>query len=469
MRILLFCLLFVSLSLGCTGHELEIPSIVPPASEDKPEKPEERPETPEEPTTPEEEGSVIVVKSAEEVANLGTVKAGTQIVWSKGEYANQIVVLKAQGTKDNPVIIKAESYGETIFTGASRIQIKGEYVVVSGLWWRNPEAVKSKAIITLDRGSRGCVVEQCAITGDKTTRKPDIDAKWVSLYGSEHRVESCSFLDKRNMGTLLVVWLEKDGDAPRHRIIRNHFTRPVTLFDEEGNMINGQETIRIGDSSSSMQDAMCTVEGNYFYECHGEQAEIISNKSCSNIYRGNLFERSMGSLTLRHGNRCWVIGNFFLGGGVGNTGGVRIIGDDHTVENNYMQDLQGTGYKSAITLVRGQKDPALSGYWEAKRAMVHSNIIVNCRYGINVNYGSSSQVMPVVECKIEKNIVSLNNPSHYSVNYVEEPEPDVEWSDNTIYGGKQKGISLPTVDTPPTIPDISASITNVRRRAGVSW
>ena len=234
-------------------------------------------------------------------------------------------------------------------------------------------------------------------------------------------------------------------------------------------MINGQETIRIGDSSSSMQDAMCTVEGNYFYECHGEQAEIISNKSCSNIYRGNLFERSMGSLTLRHGNRCWVSGNFFLGGGVGNTGGVRIIGDDHTVENNYMQDLQGTGYKSAITLVRGQKDPALSGYWEAKRAMVRSNIIVNCRYGINVNYGSSSQVMPVVECEIEKNIVSLNNPSHYSVNYVEAPEPDVEWSDNTIYGGKQKGISLPTVDTPPTIPDVSASITNVRRRAGVSW
>ena len=129
--------------------------------------------------------------------------------------------------------------------------------------------------------------------GDKTAQAGDIDAKWVSLFGRNHLVSECTFRDKRNMGTLLVVWLESDI-VPRHKIVANRFERPVTLLDDEGKARNGQETIRIGDSSTSMQDAECTVEGNYFYHCHGEQAEIISNKSCANLYRRNFVRREQG-------------------------------------------------------------------------------------------------------------------------------------------------------------------------------
>lgn len=418
---------------------------------------------------PASDQQVVWVSSAEEVAALGVVEAGTEIVWRKGSYADQVITLKAAGTEDKPVILRAETLGETLFTGASRLAIKGTGAVVSGLWWKDPAAVKGKAVITFDKGSERCLVEQCAITGQNTELRADIDAKWVSIYGRNHRVERCSFLNKKNMGTLLVVWLEPEIDAPAHRILKNHFERPVTLFSADGKMINGQETIRIGTSSTSMQQGACTVEGNYFFRCHGEQAEIISNKSCANLYRGNLFEQSRGALTLRHGNGCRVSGNFFLGGGVDQTGGVRIIGEDHTVENNYMQDLQGTGNKAALSILRGQKNAELSGYWQVKRAVVRGNIIVNCRYGLNVNYGSTTQTEPVIDTRIEQNIVVTNDPKHYLINYVETPRPKIQWSNNYLYGGRFKGIKQPTLNQLPRIPNVAVSVENIRRNAGVSW
>ncbi len=465
MRKLFFIAIFLLLAGSCSGRSFDIPAPRPDDTEE-PEKPEPS-EQPEQPTEP--AAAVVRVSSAAEVAALGKVAAGTEIVWSKGVYADAVVSLECAGTAENPVVFRAEEPGGVRFTGASRLVVKGSGAVVRGFWWQDPTAVKGKAILTLDRGSEGCTVEQCAITGDKTAYAGEIDAKWVSLYGRNHSIAECTFRDKRNMGTLLVVWLEA-GIVPCHRIIANRFERPVTLFDADGKPRNGQETIRIGDSQTSMQDAECTVEGNYFYHCHGEQAEIISSKSCANLYRRNLFEECKGSLTLRHGNRCWVTGNYFLGNGMEDTGGVRVIGEDHTVENNYMERLRGTGYRTAICLVRGQRNPALNGYWQVRRAVVRNNIAVDCRYAFQVNYGgNSSQVEPVVETTIEQNIVSLSSASDYAVNCAAEPAPDIAWRDNTFYGGKQSGVQLPTVDEAPALPDVKTATENIRRRAGVKW
>ena len=104
----------------------------------------------------------------------------------------------------------------------------------------------------------------------------------------------------------------------------------------------------------SMSTAGCTVENNLFYRCNGE-VEIISSKSCGNIYRGNVFEECKGTLTLRHGNGCIVEKNIFIGNGVPETGGVRIIGERHTVAGNWFEGLRGTDQRSAVSLVRGMK------------------------------------------------------------------------------------------------------------------
>lgn len=447
---------------GCSGSDLKIPDVVLPA---QPEQPEQKPEQPETPGA-----EIRYVASAAELEALGTLAAGNVVVWRDGTYDSQDVRLKGAGTAENPVVLRAETPGGVCFTGTSRLRVAGGHVEVRGFWWRDPRPVQGKAVVTLDKGSTHCALTDCAITGDATPEDAATDTKWVSLYGTEHTVGGCTFRDKRNIGCLLVAWMET-GIVPRHTIANNRFERPATLRDAGGKALNGQETIRIGTSDFSMQTAACTVSSNYFYHCHGEQAEIISNKSCGNLYVGNLFVESQGTLTMRHGNGCTASGNYFLGNGMEGTGGIRLIGEDHTVENNYLHGLAGTGYRSAICLVRGQQSPALNGYWQVKNARVRRNTIVDCKYAFNVNYGSSgsNQVMPVVSTLIEANTVSLSSTSFYAVSCAATPAPEIEWKNNTIYGGKQSGTTLPTVASAPALPDVTRAVETIRNAAGCTW
>ncbi len=452
-KIILTALLLVPV-IGCSGSDFTIPEV--------PEKPVS-PGTPPDPT-------VKYVASAAELKALGTLEAGEVVVWRNGTYDGETVVLKGAGTAENPVVLRAETPGGVCFTGTSRLTIEGACVEANGFRWRDPEPVKGKSVVTFAKGSTGCMLDDCAITGDATAEDAATDTKWVSLYGTENTVCNCTFRDKRNIGCLLVVWLETDI-VPRHTIACNRFERPATLRDAGGKAINGQETIRIGTSDFSMQTAACIVEGNYFYHCHGEQAEIISNKSCGNLYRGNLFVECQGTLTMRHGNGCTASGNCFRGNGMEGTGGIRLIGEDHVVEDNYFENLAGTGYRSAVCLVRGQQSPALNGYWQVKNACVRRNTIVDCKYAFNVNYASSGsdQVMPVVSTLIEENIVLLSSPSSYAVFCTTTPAPGIEWKNNTIYGGRQSGVSLPTAAEAPILPDMPQVMDAIREGAGCSW
>ncbi|WP_295935746.1 polysaccharide lyase 6 family protein [uncultured Alistipes sp.] len=453
MRKILLVLLLLMQTLGCSGSEAvtpgpETPPVVPPVTPPEPE--------------------VVYVSSAAELKALGTLAAGSEVVWRDGVYTDALAEIKGAGTADAPVVLRAATPGGVRFTGESRITVSGSQVEVSGFWWQDPAPVKGKAVVTLAKGSTGCVLKDCAITGDNTAEEPSIDTKWVSVYGSGNRVEGCTFRDKRNIGTLLVIWLET-GITPRHTIFGNSFSRPVTLYGPDEKAINGQETIRIGTSDFSMQDAECTVEDNYFYRCHGEQAEIISNKSCGNVYRRNYFYESKGTLTMRHGNNCTASGNYFIGNKMDGTGGIRLIGEGHTVEYNYLEGLAGSGYRAAICLVRGQQNAALSGYWQVKNATVRGNTIIDCRYAFNVNYGSGDQVLPVVTTRIENNTVSLSTSSYYAVNCATSPAPDITWNNNTIYGGKQNGVTLPVVSTPPAKPNVQAAMDAIRDNAGCTW
>ncbi|MDE5691214.1 MAG: hypothetical protein K2I13_03220, partial [Alistipes sp.] len=157
------------------------------------------------------------VSSAAELKALGTLAAGDVVVWRDGVYDAQTVTLNGAGTADNPVVLRAETPGGVRFTGTSRLAVGGQYVEASGFWWENPEPVQGKAVVTLAKGSTGCVLRDCAITGDATAEDATTDTKWVSLYGTRNTVSDCTFRDKRNIGCLLVVWLET-GIVPEHTV-----------------------------------------------------------------------------------------------------------------------------------------------------------------------------------------------------------------------------------------------------------
>lgn len=413
-------------------------------------------------------GEEYVIASADELKAL-KLQPGDAVIWKDGTYDGAVIKFKANGTEEAPVTFRAETPGKVIFTGISSISLSGSWIVAEGFSWTDLDTSTKSSIMTLSKGSTHCAFRNCLIDGNGS-KVSETDSKWVSMYGTYNEVSNCTFLNKRNMGCLLVVWME-DGIVPRHTISGNYFTRPYTHYDDKGSARNGQETIRIGTSDYSMSDAECTVSGNHFFRCHGERAEIISNKSCGNVYTGNLFEESEGSLTLRHGNRCTVSGNWFISGGKAEVGGVRIIGEDHTVENNVFLNMTGSGYKSALCIVRGESDAELSGYWTVKNALVKGNVFENCRYGIVVNYGGrDSQDSAPENVVFEDNILYSKNKSSYTPVYViDTPESEMHWLRNIVYGGKCRGIELPMSDTEPQLEDCTGRMQSVRDHAGVSF
>ena len=145
------------------------------------------------------------------------------------------------------------------------------------------------------------------------------------------------------------------------------------------------------------------MEDNYFHQCDGE-AEVISNKSCENIYRHNVFDACSGALTLRHGHRCLIDGNVFLGRKKRGTGGVRVIGQEHTLANNYFEGLRGDAERAAICLMNGVPNESLNSYAHVRKAVVSHNTFIDCKVTIEIGVGAGSRQSAVpTDCWITHN------------------------------------------------------------------
>jgi poly(beta-D-mannuronate) lyase len=375
----------------------------------------------------------IVSNPSQISSRMSTSLPGDTLTMANGVWNNVTILFEGNGTQGNPILLRVQTKDQVIISGTSYLKIGGNYLIVDGLIFKNGYS-GSNAVIDF-RKSNGTVSNNCRLTNTSIIdyNNPDStsDNKWVSLYGQYNRVDHCYLKGKTNIGTTLVVWLSAQPNY--HRIDHNYFGyRPVYP-------VNGAETIRVGTSDWSMYDSFTTVEYNYFEQCNGE-IEIISNKSCGNIYRYNTFYKCQGTLTLRHGNRCTVEGNFFIQENEPNSGGIRIIGEDHKVFNNYIQNTGGSSYKTAITIMDGIPNSPLNGYWQVKRALVIFNTLVNCRYSLLVGGGySSSQNMPPLDCVIANNLVySVGTPL---ITYDDTPV-NFTYQGNIFYGATL-GIAKP--------------------------
>jgi poly(beta-D-mannuronate) lyase len=379
----------------------------------------------------------ITVNSATQI-NGGSWSAGDTIVMKNGTWTNQAIVIKGTGTSNNPIVLLAETAGNVVLTGTSKIGISGSYIVVSGLYFKNGNLSGSEVVSF--RTSSSEFANNCQLTNtaiqNYNPADNTVDSKWVSLYGKNNKVDHCSFENKNNSGTLLVVWLQS-GVVPNHIIDHNYFGYRNSNLDATGAELNGQEIIRVGDSSTSMQTAGVVVSNNFFEHCNGE-IEIISNKSCGNLYSNNLFWECHGMLTLRHGNGCIVEGNYFFGNGISGSGGVRIIGENHKVYNNYFDKLRGTDARSAICLVRGKLNSLANEYFQVKNVLVTFNTIVDCSQSFSINYNSGTiYTMPPIGSVIAHNNVYNSTSSNVNVDVDQtDVAMDVIWKNNLMNQGK---------------------------------
>jgi poly(beta-D-mannuronate) lyase len=383
---------------------------------------------------------IIVTSAVQITAALSTIAPGDTMTMANGTWTNQLIVFKANGTSVAPILLRAETNQQVVMTGTSTLRIAGKYLIVDGLRFENGRSASGGVIEFQGDGvtSTYCRLTRTSIKSYNPSSVAT-DYKWVSIYGTNNRVDHCAFENKTHMGATLVVWLTSANIPNYHRIDHNYFGPRPLLVDMNGVAVNGGETIRIGTSDYSMNDSYSTVEYNYFDRCNGE-IEAISNKSCENVYRYNVFVSCQAMLTLRHGNRCSVYGNYFFCNNVSNSGGVRIIGEDHKVYNNYIENSAGSSMKTGITLVNGVPNSPLNRYFQVKRAQIVFNTLVGNRYSIHVGAGKDSELsLPPLDCIIANNIVwSDREPL---ITYTDIPV-NMTYAGNIFYGASL-GITKP--------------------------
>lgn len=363
-----------------------------------------------------------------------TALPGDTLTMTAGIWHDARIVFQGNGSTLKPILLRAPFPNGVTLAGASNLRIAGSYLVVSGLTFANGYS-PSEGVVEFRGGSPTVESHHCRLTNTTIIEfnppSATTDYKWVSLYGQYNRVDHCFFRGKNHVGSTLVVWLSATPNF--HLIDNNRFGRR----DELG--VNGAESIRVGTSDWSMYDSFTTVERNLFEECNGE-IEIISNKSCGNTYRSNTFRNCQGTLTLRHGNRCRVEGNFVLGNGIANTGGIRVIGEDHVIVNNYVSGTRGTGLRAAISVMDGIPNSPLNGYYQVKRATIAFNTLADNTSSMDVGAGKSADnVLPPLDCVMANNLISA--ASGPLVRYTDTPV-NIAWAGNLAYGASM-GVVVP--------------------------
>lgn len=340
---------------------------------------------------------------------------GNTIILKNGIWKDVQLNVNGIGTKEAPITITAEKEGEVIITGNSKLTISGKYMVVSGLWFKDGVPI-DKEVISFKKDSKtfayNCRLTNCTISNYNPTDK-SIVTHWVDMWGKNNRVDHNNFTGKTNGGTTLVVWLKGEEHIENNHLIDHNF------FGERPELgVNGGETIRIGTSENSMKSSKTTVEFNIFKHCNGE-IEIISNKSCDNIYRNNLFLESEGALTLRHGNRALVENNVFVGNNNPRVGGIRIIGEDHTVQNNLLIGISGDDYRAPIVVMNGVQNSPLNRYFQVKNATIQNNTLINCN-AVQFGAGKDNEktLAPINSVFANNLITNTNSGKIYNANDV---------------------------------------------------
>ena len=326
---------------------------------------------------------------------------GDTVVVSDGVYDGVELRLRADAPADKPVVVMAETPGGVTLTGASSLHISGTGLEVRDFLFRNCVAEKGTIVEFKDGDSlaRNCRLTSCVMDSCNPSRR-DKAYSYVHLYGKENRVDHCSFVGKLNLGVTLIVMLNyPDCDDNRHSIDSNYFgPRPVYGS-------NGAETIRVGTSQQCMQNSRTSISGNFFDRCNGE-VEVISIKSSENTISGNVLYECQGVLALRHGDRNVAEGNLFIGHGVRNTGGIRIVGENQVVRGNTMLGLAGERFFSALALMCGVPNSLPNRYMQVRNTVIEGNVFEACK-SMEFNTGADfERTLPPVGTVWENNRIS---------------------------------------------------------------
>ncbi len=341
---------------------------------------------------------------------------GTTITLADGIWNNVFIDVDKDGTSLAPIVLTAQHPGAVLLTGNSRVYLEGDYLTVMGLVFQDPsnllvEGDRIEPVIELKRCNYCKVLNNKIDTYNGTAAQKELKFKWILADGQYNEIAYNSFIGKYGVGSIIND--NRNTSEPDYLKIHHNYFADRTPINEV-NEDNDQDAIRIGNSSTSLEDSFTEVYSNYFYNFFGE-VEVISNKSGQNKYYNNTFRKYAGTLTLRHGDNCVVYGNYFFAENNTFSGGVRVIGEGHKIYNNYIQGVNSTkpdgstsNATGGINVSNGRLNSALNGYYQVKRAQVVNNTFVDCDYALRIGTQVSSNLDQAPEDLVVANNIMYN-------------------------------------------------------------
>ncbi len=358
-----------------------------------------------------------------------TALPGDTIVIANGSYNwGKISLNNTNGNATSAwIVVMAQTQSNVIFTDSTYLMFSGYKIHINGFKFANGNS-RTNAVVSFRTTSNilAYYSRVSNITFDNYNSIDSVENEWVALFGTNNRLDHCTFINKSNARATVVVWYSNANFPDRsvstfHRIDSNYFKGRSYMGG------NGGETIRVGVGNNSRTFGYNTIEYNLFEGMTQAEMEIVSNKSYYNTYRYNTFKNCNGGLTLRMGKYCSVYGNFFINDDPTKTGsyGIRIIDKGHKVYNNYCEGLLGTSgslssircpivtYNGTYSSADSLNPLVLNGaYLPSDSALIVNNTIVNCSGGPGIklgNYDAGMALNQPLGTTIANNVIKMTS------------------------------------------------------------
>jgi hypothetical protein len=344
-----------------------------------------------------------VASGADLSAAITAAQPGDCLVLADGSYT--FPTITKVGTEAQPIVIRAANRGKAVVNAGPIHLLKSAHVILEGLDITTPGAPST----FLNGGSNGMLVaftdsQHCRLTRSRIHPSAGVvDRDWIVISGADahHNRIDHNDLGPLTVGPANMIVVEGTGQeepltygkvSQYNRIDHNY------LHDIRNTGGNNWEAMRIGRSWQGPTKGFNVIEYNLLKGASGDP-ETISVKSSDNTIRHNTLRATGGEITLRHGNRTQVYGNYILADGHGGSRGMRVYGADHRIYNNYVA-AASTGIIIDAGGATATDEPGAEHY-RVYRAWVYNNIVI----GKDIQVGGS-KAYPPVDCRVANNIVT---------------------------------------------------------------
>ena len=194
----------------------------------------------------------------------------------------------------------------------------------------------------------------------------------IRVKGKNCKITNCRFSDFSVNGPIIVVEHKEEPDCCL-------IQECLFMSRRKTKSNNGLEAIRLGESKTCLSNG-----NNIIYNCRFEdydgEIECISVKNNNNLIINNELINSASTITLRHTNNSIVGYNIIDGKLKKDSGGIRVCGDNNFVLGNVIQNIKGSGLRSAVSLMCGVKNYPnnLNRYEPIKICNINDNVFFSC-------------------------------------------------------------------------------------------